>query len=197
MGQDVVVGEVPETQFASVGDADVAYQMFGDGPVDILYFFGLGGHVELDWEAPADAEFFRHLGSIGRVARFDRRGTGASDGVLRSGLPTWEDWTQDMQAVLDAVGWGSSSVVAEVDAGPIAILFAATRPERVDRLVLSNTSSRFLRADDYPIGVRAEDVEVLLEAVRSLWGTTDFVRLTAPGLDAASVQSFARAMRLS
>jgi class 3 adenylate cyclase len=197
MGQDVVVREVPETQFASVGDADVAYQVFGDGPVDLLYFFGLGSHVELDWEAPADAEFFRRLGSIGRVARFDRRGTGASDGVLRSGLPTWEDWTQDMQAVLDAVGWGSSSVVAEIDAGPIAILFAATRPERVDRLVLSNTTARFLLTDDYPIGVSTEDVDVLLEAVRTLWGSTDFVRLTAPGLDDASLQSFARAMRLS
>jgi class 3 adenylate cyclase len=193
------VPSLPETRFASVGDADVAYQVFGDGPIDFVYFFGLGSHVELGWETPVDAEFFRRLGTVGRVAMFDRRGTGASDGVLRSGLPTWEDWTQDLHAVLDAVGWGSASILAELDSGPIAILFAATHPEQVNRLVLSNTTARYRVADDYPIGVPDEDADATLDIVRSLWGTTELVRLTAPDrkVDEASLRSFARAMRAS
>jgi class 3 adenylate cyclase/alpha-beta hydrolase superfamily lysophospholipase len=195
----VHVASMPETRFASVGDADVAYQVFGGGPIDFVYFFGLGSHIELEWETPADAEFLRGLGRIGRVAVFDRRGTGLSDGVLRSGLPTWEDWTRDLQAVLDAVGWGSAAIVAELDAGPIAILFATTHPERVNRLVLSNTTARYRVADDYPTGVPDEDADATLEVVRALWGTTDLVRLTAPGLndDEASLRAFARAMRAS
>ncbi|MEA3055926.1 MAG: hypothetical protein QOD30_1358 [Actinomycetota bacterium] len=190
---------VRETRFASVGDADVAYQVFGDGPINLVYFYGLGAHVELGWETPADADFLRRLGSIGRVAHFDRRGTGASDGVSRSGLPTWEDWTQDLAAVLDAVGWESASIMAEFDAGPIAILFAASHPERVHRLVLSNTMARYRVADDYPIGVANERADAALEVIRKLWGTPDLVRLASPALngDEASLQAIARAHRAS
>jgi class 3 adenylate cyclase len=195
----VWVVEVPETRYASVGDADVAYQVFGDGPVDLVYFYGLGSHVELGWETPADAEFLRQLGSVARVTQFDRRGTGASDGVLRNGLPTWEDWTQDLRAVLDAVGWERASILTELDSGPIAILFAATHPERVSNLVLSNVTARYLAADDYPIGFTPAHAEATLELLRSLWGTTDLARLTAPTMsdDEVSLQSVARAFRAS
>ena len=109
--------DLPQTRYAAVADVDVAYQLFGSGPVKLMYFWGLGTHVELNWDTPADADFLRRLGSIGRVVAFDRRGTGASDGVARSGMPTWEDWAEDIRAVLDAIGWERVAIVAEGDAG--------------------------------------------------------------------------------
>jgi class 3 adenylate cyclase/pimeloyl-ACP methyl ester carboxylesterase len=191
--------EAPETRYVAVGDADVAYQLIGSGPVDLVYFYGLGSHVELNWDSPAEAEFLQRLGSIANVVEFDRRGTGASDGVVRSGIPTWEDWAEDLRAVLDAVGWDRAAIFAEADSGPIAILFAATHPERVSALVLSNTSARWLAAPDYPVGVSPEIAEAGLKLLGKLWGTTELLRLTAPSLlrDESSLQSFARCQRAS
>ena len=190
---------LPETRYVSVGDADVAYQVFGRDSPDLLFFWGLGSHVEMCWDTPADAHFLRRLGSFARAIQLDRRGTGASDGVTRGIIPTWEDWTEDVLAVLDAVGCEQAAILAEVDAGPIAILFAALHPERVRALVLANTMARALVADDYPIGSTPEDLEVLLSMLGSLWGTPDFVRATQPGLadDVESLHSIARCQRAS
>jgi pimeloyl-ACP methyl ester carboxylesterase len=74
----------PETKYVAVGNADVAYQVFGDGPDDLLYLYGVGSHVELQWDLPSYVDLFGRLGSLARVIRFDRRGTGASDGVTRT-----------------------------------------------------------------------------------------------------------------
>jgi len=190
--------EVPDTRYVAVGDADVAYQLYGSGSVKLLYFYGLGSHVELAWDTPADADFLTRLGSIARVVQFDRRGTGASDGVVRSGIPTWEDWTEDVGAVLDAVGWEQAALMAESDAGPIAILFAATHPERVSALVLSNTGARYRADVDYP-GASPEDVEAVLQGIGEFWGTADLVRFAAPSLadDEESLRSIARCQRAS
>ncbi len=143
----------PDTKYVAVGDADVAYQVLGEGPSDLLFFNGLGSHVEMAWEDPDIADFLRRLASLRRLILLDRRGTGASDGVPRNAIPTWEEWTEDIESVLNAVGSEQTSILATVDAGPIAILYAAAHPERVDSLVLCNTTARYLVADDYPIGV--------------------------------------------
>ncbi len=124
----------------AIGDADVAYQVLGEGPTDLLFFIGLGSHIEMAWEDPDIADFLRRLASLRRLILLDRRGTGASDGVPRHAIPTWEEWTEDIEIVLDAVGSEHTSILATVDAGPIAILYAAAHPERVDSLVLCNTS---------------------------------------------------------
>jgi class 3 adenylate cyclase len=194
-----LVEDLPQTRYAAVADADVAFQVFGSGAVKLMYFWGLGTHVELNWDTPADAEFLRRLGSIGQVVAFDRRGTGASDGVARSGMPTWEDWAEDIRAVLDGIGWERVAIVAEGDAGPIALLFAAIHPERVNALVLSNTTARVLAAPDYPAGLDPEVAEAGVMLLTSLWGTTDLVRLLFPSLatDEASLRSVARCQRAS
>ena len=199
LGQNVGVAEVPEIRYASVGDADVAYQVFGDGPVDVVQFWGLGAHVELNWDTPADAEFLRRLGGIARVVVFDKRGTGASDPVMRSAIPTWEDWTEDVVAVMDDVGWERAAISAESSAGPIAILFAATHPERVTSLVLANTTARYLAAPDYPAGVSAETAERGVKLLGKLWGTMDYARLLWPSLagDETSLRNLARCQRMS
>src|SRR5690242_18421676 len=126
--------ERPVTRYVAVGDADVAFQIVGEGPLDLVHCYGLGSHIELAWQSPAAAEFYERLASFSRLILMDRRGTGASDGVARSAIPTWEDWTEDIEAVLDAAGSKQAAVLASVDAGPIAVLLSATRPERVSAL---------------------------------------------------------------
>jgi len=95
----------PETRYVTVEDADVAYQVVGDGPIDLLFCWGLGSHIDLAWdEATTYPEFFRTLASFTRLILYDRRGMGASDGVPAGAFPTWESWAEDTGAVLDAVG---------------------------------------------------------------------------------------------
>jgi class 3 adenylate cyclase len=191
--------ETPETRYVSVGDADVAYRALGDRPIDLLYFFGLGSQIDLVWDLPYADRLQHQLSSIARLIHFDRRGTGASDGVPRAGMPTWEEWAEDLGAVLDAVGSERAAIFAEVDAGPIAMLFAAMQPKRVSALLLSNTMARYLRADDYPIGAAPEAVDVIVQMIGSMWGTDELGRLTNPWLasDPSSTRFAARLMRAS
>jgi pimeloyl-ACP methyl ester carboxylesterase len=156
-----------------VGDADVAYQVFGEGSTDLVYVWGLGSHVEMGWESPTEARFRRRLASFARVIMLDRRGTGASDGVTRGAIPTWEDWTEDILSVVDEVGSNEFSVLAEVDAGPIGILFSALHPERVRSLILANTFCRALVDHDFPIGLTPKGVEAIVAFVGEHWGTTE------------------------
>jgi class 3 adenylate cyclase len=183
IGKDEVVEIPPETRYVAVGDAQVAYQVVGDGPIDLLYFAGLGTHIDLLWDYPPSVKFYSGLASFSRLILFDRRGTGASDAVPHSAIPTWEAWSEDIRAVLDAAGSDRAAIFAELDAGPIALLFAATHPERLQRLILANTSARFLRDDDYPAGLPAHSVDALVEIVGKTWGTPTVVRAFRPDAD--------------
>jgi pimeloyl-ACP methyl ester carboxylesterase len=119
------------TRYVSVGDAEVAYQISGEGPLDLLYFYGVGSHIELHRDHPFHAEFFTRLAAFSRLIVFDLRGTGGSDPLPNEALPSWEDGADDVRAVLDAAGSPRAAVYAESAAGPVAMLFAATQPERV------------------------------------------------------------------
>jgi class 3 adenylate cyclase len=191
--------QAPETRYVAVGDADVAYQVVGDGPLDLLYCYGLGSHIELSWDIPAFAELLSRLAAFSRLIFFDRRGTGASDALSRNAMPTWEEWTEDIVAVLDAAGSKRTAILASLDAGPIAILFTAMHPEVVSALVLHNTSGRYMEADDYPIGVSPESIDALIGLVASGWGTPDFFRLVNPSLadDPESLRALSKAARSS
>jgi class 3 adenylate cyclase len=184
-----------EIRYAAVGDADVAYQVVGDGPFDVVCFYGLGSHIDLLWDfSPPLVGLFS---SFCRTIQFDRRGTGASDGVPRNAIPTWEEWTEDLRVVLDAAESERAAIYAEVDAGPIALLFTAMHPERVSALVLTNTSARYLVDENYPIGVSQADCDALIRMLETSWGTTDLVRVVFPTAahDAESVRLFARMLR--
>ena len=191
--------EPPETRYVAVGDASVAYQVVGDGPIDLLYCFGLGSHIEVAWDLPRNVEFLTRLAAFSRITFFDRRGTGASDGVSFKAMPTWEEWTEDIVAVLDATSSKRTAILAGLEAGPIAILYAAMHPEAVSALILLNTSARYLEADDYSIGVSTEAVDALVELTASAWGTSDFARLINPSLadDAEYVRLVAKMERSS
>jgi class 3 adenylate cyclase len=168
--------EAPETRYVAVGDADVAYQVVGDGPFELLYCYGLGSHIEHCWDIPGQAEYLEGLAAFSRLIFFDRRGSGASDGVSLSALPTWEEWAEDIEAVLGAAGSERTAILATLDAGPIAVLFAATHPEIVTALILVNTTARYLEADDYPIGASPDFVDAVVETFAKGYGTPDLTR---------------------
>jgi class 3 adenylate cyclase len=171
--------ERPQTRYVEVGGAEVAYQMVGQGPQDLVYVSGFA-HMDLRWDNRLWAAFLEWLASFGRLILFDRRGTGASDAVPDNAMPTREEWADDVGAVLDAAGSKRAVVFAETDSGPTGLLFAAMHPERVSGLILANTSARRLWAEDYPIGLTPEAVDNLVAIHRAAWGTPEMVTMFWP-----------------
>lgn len=189
--------ERPKTQYVSVGGADVAYKVTGSGPIDLLYFYGIGNHIEFLWDARGWYQEVPRLASFSRLIVFDRRGAGASERVSATGMPSWEQWAEDAEAVLDAVGSTRTAFFAGIDAGPIALLFAAMHPERVTSLILLNTTARYLVADDYPTGMDPQMVELWVEGTKAMWGTPEFTALANPSRvnDREALESYAWQLR--
>jgi pimeloyl-ACP methyl ester carboxylesterase len=181
---------VADTLYAPCGDLSLAYQVFGDGPVELVFVYGPISHVELCWVLPEFKVFLDRLSSFCRVLLFDKAGVGLSDPVPK--VRTLDERAAEIEAVMDAAGFGQAVLFAAVEAGPAAIVFAATRPERTRALVLSGTfSATEFRWDDIdrdPDELRAvaraelgedympstEQITRLQEfarAVRSAWGT--------------------------
>lgn len=190
------VNRAPITQYVEVGEGEVAYQVLGDGPNDLLYFYGFGNHLELVWEEDFSERVQRSLSSFCRLIMFDRRGMGASSGLISVSLPTWEECAADIAAVLDAVDSQQAVLYAALDAGPVAALFAAMNPERVSGLILANTSARASQTSDYPIGMTPEVIEGFVDFIRNYWGTEEFAPLVAPPGERGSTFASAFAKRL-
>ena len=169
----------PETKYAWLGPDRIAYQVLGDGPPDLVVSFGFFGQVDIAWEDPGLALFFRTLASFSRLILFDRRGSGASDPVVLDSLPPWEAYVEDLEAVLDQVGSERAAIMAHVDGGAMALLFAATRPERTSALVLVNCAAKSGAAEDYPIGIPLEVAQGQMTQVDQLWGTDALVQTWA------------------
>lgn len=188
----------PETRYVTVGGGQVAYQVAGTGSEDFIYCLSLGLQIDALWQTTG-GEFLNSLLERYRVIVFDRRGSGASDPVPLNDIPTWEDLVDDLKAVLDDVGSEQAVVMAVMDTGPIAIMFAAMHPERVSHLILESTTARFLEADDYPIGVSAEVADGLVAATAAGWGTEAFARMMLPSYadDPEMIAAWARMMRAS
>jgi class 3 adenylate cyclase len=170
----------PETRYARLGADRVAYQVLGEGPPDLVMTTGNYSHVDMVWEDPGIALFLRTLASFSRLIVFDRRGTGASDPLPPGALPPWEAYAQDLTAVLNAVGSQQAALLAQLDASPMALFFAGTRPERTGALILVNAAAKFQADDDYPIGVPAAVAEALLAQFDQLWGTEAMAAMFAP-----------------
>jgi class 3 adenylate cyclase len=179
-----------------VGGAEVAYQVVGQGPPDVILVPGWG-HVDLAWEDPLWAAFVERLASFSRLILMDRRGTGASDAIPDTAMPTWEEWADDMRAVLDAAGSERAVVLAGDESGPIGLLFTAMRPKRVAALILANTTARYLRADDYPMGIPPEAVDKVVDWYRAVWGTPEGAKFAYPSRanDPEFGQRLAKGMR--
>ena len=146
----------PTTRYARSGDVNIAYQVLGgEGSLDILFVHGFVGNMEALAEQPGHEVFFEHLASLGRVIRFDRRGTGLSDRVRE--VPTLEARMDDLRAVMDAASSRRAALVATFEAASMAMVYAATYPERVAALALYNPTAKGLRSPDYPWGLNSEE----------------------------------------
>ncbi|MBW8711784.1 MAG: alpha/beta hydrolase, partial [Mycobacterium sp.] len=128
---------MPDTSYAPCGDLSLAYQVFGDGPVELVVAGPFVSHIELAWTLPQFKAFVEQLATFCRVALFDKAGVGLSDPVPK--VRTLEDRAAEIEAVMDAVGFGQAVVSGLSDGGPVAMMFAATRPERVRALILAGT----------------------------------------------------------
>jgi pimeloyl-ACP methyl ester carboxylesterase len=171
----------PQTKYARLGPDRLAYQVLGQGPPDLVLTMGAFSDVDIVWDDPQMALFLRRLAGFSRLLRFDRRGTGASDPLPPDPLPPWEAYTQELVAVMDAAGSRRAALLASgPQAGPMALFFAATRPERIAALILADATARYLVADDYPIGVRPQAAEAMITRAQELWGTEAFAGVNTP-----------------
>ena len=168
VGAETVVVRVPDTRYARSGGLNVAYQVSGDGPFDLVFVPGYVTHLELHWEMPSFVPVLERLGSFSRLIRFDKRGTGMSDRV--SGAPTLESRMDDVRAVMDAVGSPRAAFYGLSEGAAMALLFAATYPERTAALVLRSGFPRRMWAPDYPWGRTEEEYEREVEAALRVFG---------------------------
>jgi pimeloyl-ACP methyl ester carboxylesterase/class 3 adenylate cyclase len=167
------LNRLPETRYAASGEVQIAYQAFGEGP-ELVWVPGWVSQLDLYWEHPALARFLRRLATFAHVVVFDRRGIGLSDRVSPANVPTLEQRMDDIRAVLDDLGVEHAAVFGQGFGSPIALLFAATYPERTSSLVLYSPSAKGgLRTDDYPWGSTVEEQEVWRERSTRMWGTTE------------------------
>lgn len=151
----------PRTQYAKTGDVHIAYQVFGTGPIDLLWAQGWATHIEYAWESPDYARFLTKMSRFARVIFFDKRGVGMSDRDV--GYPTLEERSQDINAVLDAVGTERVAIFGMSEGGAISSVFAATYPERVSHLILNGSRPRYKWAPDYPLGLKPDEVKGAIE----------------------------------
>ena len=140
----------PDTHYAWNGDVALAYQVVGDGPIDLVYLQGFCSHVDLAWESPYLSGFLRGLARSSRLIVTDRRGWGCSDRFSVSDVPPFETMTDDLLAVLDAVGSTRTAIFATAECTPIAAMFAATYPDRTAALILCDTYTTYVATDETP-----------------------------------------------
>ncbi len=192
------MADPPQTRYAKADDGvHIAYQVFGAGPIDLVVIPGFISHLDLVWEDPGLASALRRLGSFARVIAFDKRGTGMSDRTER--LPDMDRRMLDIGAVMDAVGCEQAALFGVSEGGPMAIVFAASHPERVQALILLNTFACLAARPDYTIGVPRENLDLFVEYIEPRWGTGVGLRAWAPSVadDPASRTLFARLQRVA
>ena len=189
--------EAPGIRYTQSGDVSIAYAINGEGPIDVVFVHGYMSNLEVEWEDPGHVAFFTKLASAGRLIRFDRRGSGLSDRVRD--VPTLEARMDDLRAVMDAAGSPRAVLVATFEAASMAMLFAATYPERVAGLVLFYPLAKGVWAPDYPFAPTEDDYRREFEQIRTSWGHAEqaetFLREAAPSV-ADDPQVVAWAMRM-
>jgi pimeloyl-ACP methyl ester carboxylesterase len=169
----------PEVRFTRSGTVDLAYQVIGEGPPDIVLMIGWVSHLEVFWELPEVANFIDRFAAMGRVVLFDKRGTGLSDRPLESS--SYEQMVPDVLAVMDAVGMELAVLVGWVDAAALAMVVAANHPERVRAVVLGEVAATLTGDDEHPWGADAAVFEAAAEAIETgAWGHGLLLPLLAP-----------------
>jgi class 3 adenylate cyclase/pimeloyl-ACP methyl ester carboxylesterase len=157
----------PETRYAKSGDVNIAYQVVGHGPFDLIHVPPFVSNLELQWEDPVERRYFERLASFSRLIMFDKRGTGLSDRVA---VATLEERMDDLRAVMDAVGSHRAAVYGGSEGGALSVLFTATYPERVSALVLYGAYPRMAWAPDYPDGIPGDMWDEGMRYLEENWG---------------------------
>lgn len=167
-----------EIGYADSDGVEIAYRTVGEGERDLVFVPGFVSHVEILWEHPLSARMLERLSSFARVILWDKREQGLSD---RTGAPpTLEQSKDDLGAVIDAAGSERATILGVSEGGPMAILFAASHPDRVDSLALLNTYARLTSAEDYPHGVEADQLAAGIEMLADGWGSARSAQVFAP-----------------
>ncbi|MFN2472219.1 MAG: adenylate/guanylate cyclase domain-containing protein [Gaiellaceae bacterium] len=168
----------PDTRYARSGEVNIAYQVVGEGPIDLVYVGGFVTHLELLWEEPLAARYLNRLAGFSRLILFDKRGTGLSDPVSVAALPDLERRMDDVRAVMDAAGSQRAASLGYSESGPMCLLFAATYPERTTALVLWASYPRAIKDADFPDGwLPPDQVDAVADELERQWreGTFDLV----------------------
>jgi class 3 adenylate cyclase len=189
----------PDTQYARRGDAHIAYQLSGEGELDVVSVSGWFSHLEARWELPGFAHYLDRLACFSRVVSFDKSGIGLSDPIPASSVPPLEEWIEDVRAVMDAAGVERAAIVGASEGALMAVLFAAMHPERTSALVLINGTARLAAADDYPIGLPPESCAQMSELFASTWGRPDGMATLNPSVadDPAALAAWTHFLRLA
>jgi class 3 adenylate cyclase len=173
----------PETKYAPSPNGAIGYQVFGEGPVDLMFITQWGTNVDNFWDEPSAARYFDRLASFSRVIIFDKLGTGVSDPIPAGLSPSVDLWMPDIDTVMEAVGSERAVLVGDTEGGTMAIQFAASHPERTHSLVLINAIARLFRGPDYPIGMPADAMTKNTALFLKQHGTTgDVLSVTAPSV---------------
>jgi len=175
-------GAVPPIAYAKSNGANIAYQVFGQGPATIVLVPGFISHIEFAWHEPSLARFLRKLSSYVRVVAFDKRGMGLSDRSSTDATPNLEQRRDDIEAVMDAIDAPSAVLLAWSEGGPTALSFAETRAERCEGLILIGTSSSFVRSEAVPSAIPRALLETFIEVIEEGWGSGVAFELYAPSL---------------
>jgi pimeloyl-ACP methyl ester carboxylesterase len=195
VSQTVTV-QPPETRYAKSGDVNIAYQVVGDGPIDLVLVPGFVSHLEIDWELPRYAHFLERLAGFSRLILFDKRGTGLSD--RPGGLPDLETRMDDVRAVMDAVGSERAALFGYSEGGPMCCLFAATHPERTTALALYGTYAKRQDPDpDYPWAATRLQREEYAAQVEREWGAESDLSSYVSDADEVTIQWWRRRARAS
>jgi class 3 adenylate cyclase/predicted alpha/beta hydrolase len=190
---------LPDTRYAKSGDVNIAYQVVGDGALDLILISGWVSNLEYSWEDPGLAGFYRRLAAFSRLILFDKRGTGLSDRVPSSGLPTMEQRMDDVRAVLDAAGSERAAVFGVSEGAGLGILFAATYPQRTSALAVFGAFAKRLWSADYPWAPTHERREAWIASLEEGWGGPVDLDTIAPSRagDPRFAQWFATYLRTS
>jgi class 3 adenylate cyclase len=185
-----------DVHYARSGDLRIAYATFGDGPVDFVFVPGWVSHLESWWEADAPARFFRRIASFSRLIMFDKRGTGLSDPF--TGVPTLEERSDDVRAVMEAVGSTAAFLCGLSEGGPMSVLFSAAYPDRTRGLILIGSNVRILKSPDWPYGKTPEEWQEFREGIED-WGQGGLINLFLPSFagDERAKRYFSRWQRMS
>lgn len=169
--------------YAQSPDGAIGYQVFGEGPIDLVFVTQWGTNIDNYWDEPTAARYLDRLASFSRVILFDKLGTGISDPVPLDDMPPMDRWMEDILTVMDAADSEDAVIVGDTEGGAMAILFAATYPERIRSLVLINAIARLFRGPDYPIGMPEHMQQVSADFFLEQHGTTGAViDVTAPSV---------------